>query len=71
MEFRIVTDPKDAARIRIEYQVVSRSPSSEKLRGTYHSDMTKAEVEAAVRGPFGGHFESFGGGRFVYVAFTD
>lgn len=40
-------------------------------RGVYPEGTTRAEVEERVRGTFGGRFESFGGGRFSYVAYTD
>lgn len=39
--------------------------------GVYPEHMTRADVEKVVRGTFGGHFASFGGGRFKYIAYTD
>ena len=40
-------------------------------RGVYPPDMTREQVEAKVRGTFGGRFNYFGNGEFEYVAYTD
>lgn len=39
--------------------------------GVYPAGTTQAEVEAVVAGTFGGRFESFGDGKFDYIAYTD
>ncbi len=40
--------------------------------GDYASEAeARSAVTAVVKGTFGGRFESFGGGRFSYVAYTD
>lgn len=39
--------------------------------GEYQDGVTREEVERVVEGTFGGKFESFGDGRFVYIAYTD
>lgn len=56
---------------KIDYRIRSHSSSSQICEGVYPEGTTKAEVEARVRGTFGGRFESFGNGRFKYIAYTD
>lgn len=56
---------------KIDYQVFSHSNCSQKCVGVYPDGTTSLEVEDKVRGTFGGRFESFGNGKFVYIAYTD
>ena len=39
--------------------------------GVYPEGMTKEQVREKVKGSFGGRFESFGNGKFKYIAYTD
>jgi len=39
--------------------------------GTYSEGETKEQVEAVVRGTFGGEFVSLGNGKFKYIAYTE
>lgn len=41
------------------------------VRGVYPPSMTKEVLLKEIRGTFGGRFERYGGGRFVYIAYTD
>ena len=56
---------------KIDYRVKAHSNSSQLCIGVYPPDATSKDVEAVVRGTFGGRFKSFGNGRFEYVAYTD
>lgn len=56
---------------KIDYRTEGHSNSSQKVIGVYPEGTTSAAVKARVDGTFGGRFESFGGGRFVYIAYTD
>ncbi|MFC3706327.1 hypothetical protein ACFOOL_16390 [Devosia honganensis] len=56
---------------KIDYTISMHSSSSQKCQGVYPPGTTRAEVEQRVKGTFGGRFESFGGGKFSYIAYTD
>lgn len=56
---------------KLDYHNKSHSNASMIKEGVYPEGMTRAEVEARVRGTFGGRFDHFGNGRFKYVAYTD
>lgn len=56
---------------KIDYRIESHSNSSQLCIGVYPPGTTSKEVEARVKGTFGGRFKSFGDGRFEYVAYTD
>lgn len=49
------------------------STSSQRVTGTYdqNSDVTRQEIERAIKGTFGGRFVRFGNGQFEYIAYTD
>jgi hypothetical protein len=55
----------------INWETKSHTNSSQLCIGVYPEGTTSAEVEALVRGTFGGRFNSFANGRFEYVAYTD
>lgn len=63
---RRVLDPT-----KIDYRIEMHSSSSQLCIGVYPPGATKAEVEAVVKGTFGGRFEKFSEGHFRYVAYTD
>ncbi len=56
---------------KIDYRIHSHSNASQRCEGVYPEGTTSKEVEAVVRGSFGGRFEHFGGGTFRYIAYTD
>lgn len=56
---------------RIDWHSLPHSGSSMRRVGVCPLDATRKQVEAAVMGTFGGRFESFGNGKFVYIAYTD
>lgn len=68
--FRVWT-PRKLDVSRIDWFSKPHTNSSMIKEGVYPPSATKADVEAAVVGTFGGRFEQFGGGRFKYIAYTD
>lgn len=56
---------------KIDYRTSSHTHSSQICEGVYPEGTTREQVEALVRGTFGGRFNHFGEGRFEYVAYTD
>lgn len=66
LESRRPLDPS-----KFEFRIRPHSNASQRVEGVYPEGMTSAEVEARVRGTFGGRFEHFGGGTFRYIAYTD
>lgn len=56
---------------KIDYRIEGHSNSSQKVIGVYPEGTSSKEVEAVVKGTFGGRFNSFSGGRFEYIAYTD
>lgn len=56
---------------KVTWRSKSHSSCSMLKIGEYSKGMTQAEVEKEIVGTFGGKFQSFGGGKFVYVAYTD
>ncbi len=63
--------PRELDNTKIDYRIKMHSSSSQLCEGVYPEGTTRGEVEAKVKGTFGGRFEQFGGGRFRYVAYTD
>lgn len=49
----------------------AHSNSSMKKIGKCPLDAKSSEVFEVVKGTFGGRFESFGNGRFTFIAYTD
>lgn len=56
---------------KLDWHSKPHTNSSMIKEGVYPLAMTRDEVEAKVRGTFGGRFDYFGEGRFKYVAYTD
>jgi glutamate synthase domain-containing protein 3 len=56
---------------KIDYRVEAHSSSSQLCIGVDPKGTTAKEVEARVRGTFGGRFNKFANGHFEYVAYTD
>jgi hypothetical protein len=56
---------------KIDWRVEMHSSSSQLCIGVYPEGATSKEVEARVKGTFGGRFNKFKDGHFEYVAYTD
>lgn len=56
---------------KIDWNTIAHSSSSMLRIGVYPEGTTREEVEAKVKGTFGGRFESFADGEFRYIAYTD
>lgn len=56
---------------KIDYRIKGHTHFTMICEGVYPDGTTREEVEACVRGTFGGRFERFGGGLFKYIAYTD
>ncbi len=59
-------DPK-----KIDYRIKMHTHFSQICEGVYPEGTTRDEVRKIVNGTFGGRFESFGGGKFRFIAYTD
>ena len=79
-EYKMVSDgdiqireykPRVLDNTKIDYRIKPHSNSSQICEGVYPFGATKKEVEAKVKGTFGGRFEYFYDGKFSYVAYTD
>lgn len=66
-----VNKPKPLDNTKVDYRCKSNSNSSMIKEGVYPEGMSREEVEAVVKGTFGGRFSHFGGGKFKYIAYTD
>lgn len=56
---------------KIDYNTKMHTHFSQICEGVYPNGTTLQEVEAAIRGTFGGRFEYFGNGKFKYISYTD
>lgn len=57
---------------KIKAKLTGSSNASMYFEGTCDPDVTKADIVAHLgEGSFGHRFQSFGGGKFVYVKQTD
>lgn len=56
---------------KIDFYSMPHSSYSMIKKGVYPEGTTMKQVEDKVRGTFGGKFKAFGGGKFVYIAYTD
>jgi len=63
--------PRPLDNTKIDWRSKMHSNSSMIKEGVYPDGTTRAQVEDKVRGTFGGRFESFGNGKFRYIAYTD
>jgi len=63
--------PRPLDSSKIDWHSISHTNSSMIKRGVYPEGTTQVEVLNHVKGTFGGRFNSFGDGRFEYVAYTD
>lgn len=63
--------PRPLDPTKIDYRIQAHSPSSQKVVGVYPAGTSQDDVRKKVNGTFGGRFESFGNGRFVFIAYTD
>lgn len=63
--------PRTLDKTKIDYRIESHTHFSQKCVGVYPEGTERSQVEALVRGTFGGRFERFANGEFEYVAYTD
>ena len=56
---------------KIDWRGKAHSGCSMIKEGVYPEGTTLEQVLKEVEGTFGGHFESFGNGKFKYIAYTD
>lgn len=63
--------PRPLDTTKIDYRIKMHSSSSQLCEGVYPPGTTPEQVRAVVNGTFGGRFESFGDGKFKFVAYTD
>lgn len=66
-----VWEPEELDNTKIDYHIKSHSSCSQICEGVYPEGTTQTQVRAVVNGSFGGRFESFGGGKFRFIAYTD
>jgi hypothetical protein len=62
---------RDLDATKIDYHVKSHTNFSQICEGVYPEGTTPEQILEKVNGTFGGRFESFGNGRFKYIAYTD
>lgn len=58
-------------RATYDVKILHHSNSSQKVVGKYYTGVTREEVESEHRGTWGGRFEKFADGEFVYIAQTE
>jgi hypothetical protein len=58
-------------KTKIDYRIYGHSHASQLCAGVYPKGTTREQVEQMCKGSFGGRFERFQDGQFVYVAYTD
>lgn len=63
--------PRPLDPTKIDYRVKTHTASTQICQGVYPDGTTRNQVEAKVKGTFGGRFKAFGQGRFEYIAYTD
>lgn len=63
--------PRPLDATKIDWRSKSHTHSSMIKEGVYPPGTSSKEVEAVVRGTFGGRFLKLGGGLFEYLAYTD
>ena len=63
--------PRPLDTTKIDWRSHGHTNSSMRIEGCYPEGTTRKEVEAKVRGTFGGRFTLFNNGRFEYIAYTD
>lgn len=63
--------PRPLDSSKIDWRTKVHTHSSQICQGVYPEGTTREQVEALVKGTFGGRFNYFGNGSFEYVAYTD
>ena len=56
---------------KIDFRLSMHTGASQICEGVYPDGVTMKDVEAVVKGTFGGRFDAFKNGRFKYIAYTD
>lgn len=62
--------PADAVT-KLDYRKYEHTHFSMRIEGRYPPGMSSADVKKKVNGTFGGRFDYFDHGRFVFIAHTD
>lgn len=63
--------PRPLDPSKLDWHSKSHTHFSMIKEGVYPETMSQEEVEAQVKGTFGGRFDYFKDGKFKYVAYTD
>lgn len=63
--------PSQLDNSTIDYRCKVHTHSSMIKEGVYPQGASREDVEAVVRGSWGGQFEFFENGKFKYIAYTD
>ncbi len=63
--------PRPLDKTKIDYRTKMHTSSSQICEGVYPEGATRDEVQAVVKGTFGGRFEYFKEGKFKFIACTD
>lgn len=63
--------PRPLDNSKVDYRCKMHTHASMIKEGVYPQGVSREDVEAAVRGSWGGRFEYFGNGKFKYIAYTD
>jgi hypothetical protein len=58
-------------KTKIDWYTKSHTHFTQICEGVYPEGTSSEEVRKLVDGTFGGRFESFGGGKFKFIAYTD
>lgn len=64
-------EPRPLDSSKIDWRSHGHTHFSMIKRGVYPPGTTQEDVRKLVDGTFGGRFNSFGGGKFEFVAYTD
>jgi hypothetical protein len=65
------TKPRPLDPRKVDYRVHGHTHFTQRVVGVYPLGTKQSDVEALVKGTFGGRWESFGKGKFGYIAYTD
>lgn len=63
--------PRPLDNTKIDYRIKTHTHFTQICEGVYPEGTSSDEVRKKVKGSFGGRFETFGGGKFKFIAYTD
>lgn len=64
-------EPRPLDSTKIDWRTLPHTNSSQLCEGVYPEGTTRDQIEKLVKGTFGGRFDQFRDGKFIYVAYTD